>query len=288
MRIHPLCDIFPAMADAELKELAADIKANGQREIIFTLDDMILDGRNRFAACKLVKLTPKLIPYDGKDPLAFVLSKNLHRRHLTESQRAMVAAKLAGGNHGNPARFSQAANLPLAETCSQTEAAEKLNVGERTVRKAKKVLKEGTAEDIKKVESGEKTVTKVIAEIEERKAEPEPEAETDPLKEAADTYCAGVREMGRVLDEARRKGEELAKCPVGVRMHWQSILHHIGTAKGSMNAGMPSKRCPYCKATGKSEDDKACKGCKGFGYVDLSTYKAGCAAVGSPDVEGEE
>ena len=101
------------------------------------------------------------------------------------------------------------------------------------------------------------------------------EPETDPLKEAADTYCAGVRDMGRVLDDARRKGEELSKSPVGVRMHWQSILHHIATAKGSMNAGMPSKECPYCDATGKAEDDKACKGCKGFAYVDLSTYKAG-------------
>jgi ParB-like chromosome segregation protein Spo0J len=172
MTIHPLCDLFPAMTDSELQDLANDIKANGQHETIVTLDGMILDGRNRFNACELVNVTPRLITFKGKDPLAFVLSKNLHRRHLSESQRGMIAARLATNPHGGDRTSEQGANLRLAvPTLTQDEAAEKLNVSERTVQNAKKVLKEGTAEDVLAVDLGEKTVARVIEEIEERKDE---------------------------------------------------------------------------------------------------------------------
>jgi hypothetical protein len=78
-------------ADA-LRELADDIAANGQQDPI-TLDaeGRLLDGRNRLAACDLAGVDPVFAVYEG-DPVAFIVSKNAHRRHLSAGQRAMAIA----------------------------------------------------------------------------------------------------------------------------------------------------------------------------------------------------
>ena len=91
---HPLAELFPLMEEQELAALAADIQANGLRTPILLFDDQILDGRNRYRACQLAGVEPVTSEFAGEDPLQFVLSANLHRRHLNESQRALVAARI--------------------------------------------------------------------------------------------------------------------------------------------------------------------------------------------------
>jgi hypothetical protein len=92
MKYHPFSEIFPMMGEDELKELSDSIKENGLTDAIVVLDDMILDGRNRFAACKLAGVPPKFIEFDSKkNALDFVIAKNLKRRHLTSPQRALAA-----------------------------------------------------------------------------------------------------------------------------------------------------------------------------------------------------
>jgi DNA modification methylase len=92
MKLHPACTIFPKLNDTELRELADDITANGLQNPIVILDDKILDGRNRFAACKLAGVKPRFVKWEGSgSPIAWVISQNLVRRHLTASQRAVVA-----------------------------------------------------------------------------------------------------------------------------------------------------------------------------------------------------
>ena len=83
-------------------------------------------------------------------PLAFMISMNLKRRHLSEGQRAIIAAKIANSRHGGDRRSDQAANLPLEKT--QVGAAELLNVSERSVRSAKAILKNGVPELVVAVE----------------------------------------------------------------------------------------------------------------------------------------
>jgi len=75
------------MAEAELQELADDIKANGLIEPIVLCNGEILDGRNRYLACIEAKVEPGFKDYQGSDPLTYVVSKNLKRRHLTRQQR---------------------------------------------------------------------------------------------------------------------------------------------------------------------------------------------------------
>lgn len=103
--------------------------------------------------------------------LRWVLVSNLHRRHLTESQRAMVAAKLADLPAHRPS--DKSANLPTSKT--QTQAAEMLNVADRTVRTAKQVIKNAIPELRDMVDQGEVSVNAAsqvskLPEPEQRKA----------------------------------------------------------------------------------------------------------------------
>lgn len=137
---HPLSQIFPLMEDADLDSLGDDIETNGLRDPIWLLDGKILDGRNRYRACVKKDIDHRTEHYKGKDPLGFVLSKNLHRRHLTTSQRAMVAANIATWKLGdNQFKGGGSANL---QTLSDAAAA--VNVSTRSAADAAKVIANGT------------------------------------------------------------------------------------------------------------------------------------------------
>ena len=149
MKAHPYADIFPLLEGEAFAALVADIKANGLLQPITVYQDMVLDGRNRLRACKAVGIEPQFLKFDGDDPLAFVLSLNLHRRHLSELQRGMVAARVANLPHGGD---RQAANLPHA--VSQAQAGAMLNVSARTVRSAVAVRDHASPELVQAVDRG--------------------------------------------------------------------------------------------------------------------------------------
>lgn len=96
MRWHPAACIFPILPDDELQQLADDIKANGQHEPVVIFDGMVLDGRNRWLACKFAGITPKTREFHGSplDALSYVWSVNVKRRHLSSGQAAIAWAKL--------------------------------------------------------------------------------------------------------------------------------------------------------------------------------------------------
>jgi len=95
LQLHSACKLFPELPEDELQQLAADIKANGLRNPVVLLGEKILDGRNRYAACKLAGVKPRFETWDGQgSPVEWVISQNLVRRHLSTSQRAVVAHDL--------------------------------------------------------------------------------------------------------------------------------------------------------------------------------------------------
>lgn len=94
MRHHPIAEIWPMMDQAQLQDLADDIKKNGQLQFIWLYEGMILDGRNRYAACQLAGIQPKTKDYTGDEPTAFAVSLNDKRRHMGAGVRAAVAAEL--------------------------------------------------------------------------------------------------------------------------------------------------------------------------------------------------
>jgi ParB-like chromosome segregation protein Spo0J len=97
VKVHPIADIFPMMSDEEFAGFKADVQEHGVREPIVFWNDQLVDGRNRMAACIELEIDWRdhTCELDADtDPVAYVISHNLHRRHLDTSQRAMVAAKL--------------------------------------------------------------------------------------------------------------------------------------------------------------------------------------------------
>ena len=104
LTFHPLVEIFPRMEDSAFDALVADIKEHGVREAIWVYKGEVLDGRNRALACDQLGIKCPTREYKGKNPLAFVISMNLKRRHLSESQRAMAAARIANMTHGGDRR----------------------------------------------------------------------------------------------------------------------------------------------------------------------------------------
>jgi len=159
---HPVANLFPLMSGAAFEDLVADIKKNGLREpILCDAGGRILDGRNRYRACLKAGVEPRFETWRGEGSQAeLALSLNLHRRHLDESQRAMVAARLARLLEKDAARRSGTrtdlvANLrrgQFGRTCEQ--AGGMVNVSPRLITHAAKVLRDGCDDLIQAVESG--------------------------------------------------------------------------------------------------------------------------------------
>ena len=111
--VHPAANLFPMMVKKEFAELVEDIRQHGQEEQIIVWRGQLLDGRNRLKACEQLGIQPNIGELDGDlDPVQYVLSHNLHRRHLTETQRSMVAAKLATLKRGRGLPTSPALLVP--------------------------------------------------------------------------------------------------------------------------------------------------------------------------------
>jgi ParB-like chromosome segregation protein Spo0J len=151
MQPHPYADLFPHMKNEDFRKLVADIRDHGLQEPIVTYEGKILDGRNRAAACSNLQVKPLYTEYRGSAPLTYVMSKNLHRRHLSASQRSMVASKLADLKSGQRADEVSGTSIDAA--------AKIMNVGRASVDRAKTVRASGDGELIEAVENGKVAVS---------------------------------------------------------------------------------------------------------------------------------
>lgn len=97
LKVHPAAKLMPLMKGDEFDELVEDMRQHGQRHPVVMFAGMVLDGRNRLEACRRLKIEPKTVEWiaKGRSATAYVVSTNIARRHLTESQRATIAADLA-------------------------------------------------------------------------------------------------------------------------------------------------------------------------------------------------
>jgi N6-adenosine-specific RNA methylase IME4 len=152
MKAHPAANLFPLLEGAALQSLADDIKANGLQYPIITLDDRVLDGRNRLTACGMAKVEPRFRNAPSNcDPVTYVISANLHRRHLSESQRAMVANEVARLEAHRPGISAS------KEAVTQPQAAKLLNVSRASVQRAREVAEKSPAL-AEKVRAGKMTL----------------------------------------------------------------------------------------------------------------------------------
>ncbi|MBE7193527.1 MAG: hypothetical protein INR66_13725 [Gordonia polyisoprenivorans] len=185
--VHPVADIFPMMGDEELSNLADDIQANGLRNAIQIglLSDesqvyVVIDGRNRYRACELAGVKPRFArnQMDPDKIGPWIISHNLHRRHLTTSQKAAVAvayepalAELAAQRQRAGVKIDLPVNLPEGSTGTATdEAAAIVGVSGKTVRDAKYVSK-NDPDMFEQVKKGEVTASGAARELRARHEE---------------------------------------------------------------------------------------------------------------------
>ncbi len=192
---HRFADIFPLIEGDDFAALVADVRANGIHQQIDIYQGKILDGRNRYRAAEAAGI--ELVARDFRyfrpelhgDPLDYVMSQNLRRRHLNESQRAMAGARLATMRQGErvdlaAARQSSTHASPIVEdtgdatrnletsgfvkpgprpanlpVISQPAAAKTLSISERALRAARRVQENGVPELGRAVDRGRLAVS---------------------------------------------------------------------------------------------------------------------------------
>jgi len=158
--VHPAANIFPLIEGPEFESFCADIAANGQMEpvVIDAATGLLIDGRNRVRACNTLGIVVEATSYEGADVMQFVVSHNLHRRHLTDSQRAMVAGKMANRTAGYRDSIVQMGDITHLNP-NRAEVSKLLNVTPVAITKAKQVIRDGTPAVQALVESGKAPVT---------------------------------------------------------------------------------------------------------------------------------
>ncbi len=214
---HPLADTLPLLEGQEFDDLVASIRENGQRDPISIYKGQIIDGRNRYRACQAagVKALVEIVDDDATDDelLAFVVDKNIRRRQLTESQRAIAVARLVA--YGKLAKNDTTFNTLAAQA----------DVSRRTVVDATAVIERGSSNVVQLVERGEASVSRAAAVVRGKI----PEADLVPKPRASCGRPAGNMHIGRLrnLIEAYdtlktgkvARGETVAGTIV---KHWQS------------------------------------------------------------------
>jgi len=185
---HYIAKLFPLMSDPELDELAEDIKLNGQRDKIITYEGQILDGRNRYRACVKAGVKTETTEFPDRDPVAFVLSKNAHRRNLSSSQRAMVAAQLPGLKKGDVA--TQKGGDSFETPISSEQAAKIMGVSRAHVGRAKKVMMDAPPDIIEAVKAGALSLGKAERKIRHKKTT-EPAGDEDASLKATESTSSG-------------------------------------------------------------------------------------------------
>lgn len=206
LEFHPFSEIFPLLPDAELAELAEDIKSFGLREKIWLYQGKILDGRNRYLACQKAKKRPEYRTFKGSEAgaLALVVSNNLRRRDLTIEQRGFAAARIANLRSGD-----NQYEVGPREPTSLSQAAERVGVSRNTAKRAKKVLEKGSKALQRAAEEGEVSLRRAAEVADLPKSEQLTAAKAKP---PADDEGPDENEEARLSELQRKRTESLERA----------------------------------------------------------------------------
>ena len=149
LSMHELATMFPPMSDEEYEGLKADIAMNGAHQPVAVWRGQIIDGRHRYQACQDLGIQAplKYLPNDA-DPVSYIMSANMSRRHLTPSQRSIIAEEIRTirpvvdmerGNNGNTTNSS----TEEFRRITQADMRDQLHVGHGSIDRAAKVRRDG-------------------------------------------------------------------------------------------------------------------------------------------------
>lgn len=195
LELHPLCTLFPRLTGAEFAALVEDIRANGLRDPITLVDGLILDGGNRYRACIEAGVAPRFSKFDGDNLVTFVLSANLHRRHMTPGQQAAIVASAQDWAKAHAPHREKGATLHPSEKDTVASRAAASGASRRTQQMADKVAK-ASPKLAGEVARGEISLPKAAAKIAPEKSAAKPQADDGPT-------------LAELVDELQRENESL-------------------------------------------------------------------------------
>ncbi len=247
--LHPLCTLFPRLSGAEFDSLRDDIAANGLSQPIVLLGGQILDGGNRYRACLEAGVEPHFSEFKGGNIVSFVLSANLHRRHMSAGQQAAIVATAQdwarAQTHGGDRKSDQAATLPVdtvADRAAQSGASE------RTQRMADKVAKADPAL-AKQVAHGEVSLPKAVAKVEGKEAPPpapakraqgsaQAQQEPEARIAALEAELAAVRDNAAELAEMLESYDTVSEGEAATAKEMARLKAQIRTVEATRNQWM--------------------------------------------------
>ena len=165
----------------------------------------IVDGRNRCDAAELANIPVKFERLSPDvDEVGFIISKNLLRRHLTTSQRAVIANELAnlqrGGDAGKPKVRPTAPPLPLDDRSDEV-AAPKPNSSDSEAVVGGKGLPVGGKDPVGKARAPRAKVRKSPQKAEPQRPDTGSNSQVEPLvsqRKAADRMKVSVSSLKKV------------------------------------------------------------------------------------------
>ena len=203
--IHPAADIMPPMSDGDYERLRDDIAANGLIHPLALHGGLLLDGRHRQRACAELGIQPDTTELpDTVEPYGYVVSANVHRRHLAVGQRAIIGARMPRQQRGGDRKSkNQVAKLPLDRTLPAR--ADAVGVSVRSLRSAEHIVDHGEPAIVSSVETDEIKLHDAEAAIKriagqtddpEERAELQRRAHTRvTLTRSADSLCEALDNM---------------------------------------------------------------------------------------------
>lgn len=234
------------MSADDFQALKDDIETNGQREPVMLFDGMVLDGWHRYRACIELGIKPQHFTFGDDDPVAFVESANLHRRHLTASQRAAaVVAVRAWAPAKRPAGNKGAMVAPLSTNKEMATAA---NVSVRTIKDAKAAQVAGLGEAVKE---GALTVSEAakVARGTPSKPNVKPEVTQAPVPEddgpSADEIARAEREAAEEIEALRKVA--LANDKVAAALEEAKKLRALNRVLQERNDGLMNEKAELVK-----------------------------------------
>jgi hypothetical protein len=283
LKFHPLANLFPLMEGAEFDALVADIKANGLQEKIDLYQGKIVDGRNRYCALQQLGIDPSadakkyfrkaiyahavgggIAPHEQNNDdgvRAYIISKNIHRRHLDPETKIKILAQLVAAQPEKSdrqlAKEAGVSHPTIAKARREAEATGKaLPVAKRVgadgkarARPAKKARKQPA----KKAKSKTPEAPKAAASAPERET---PARET-PARAQQDVGPQSTGEVERLharVDELQAEKRQLEIKIVGLESENAELKAENVELRAKLEAAGASQQRPSTNGKGKEEN----------------------------------
>jgi ribosomal protein L24 len=248
---HPLSKSLPLMWGSDFDDFVNDIKQNGQIVPISVFEGQILDGRNRYRACKQLGIEGKFEKVTPKNAKAYVTSINVHRRQLTREQRSEHLLLL----------IAKQDSLQM----TNAEVAKAADVSEKTVQRKKR--------EVSKKPSEPPLLSSSPAPKVKTPTEPAVDYNLTPIPAPAMPYWNRKPEAKNVLNQISAARGQVKKLmpddPMWSNVNLNGVIADLSSAFNRFTAAIPEFVCPICK--GEKPDD--CKCCKGKGVVSKFVWK---------------